>query len=211
MGPRRYRRGCVPAAATWFASAFWLQWGRDVTVADVAKVVLAECDAVKALQWGRDVTVADVGTSDDSTCASASSFNGAATLPSRMYTRREAGHNCFPVLQWGRDVTVADVQSAHVRALSVGRASMGPRRYRRGCPWSRWRRCSSTRTLQWGRDVTVADVRGVPTHRRRPSRFNGAATLPSRMFPFERASHVGTWTLQWGRDVTVADVAKTAL
>ncbi len=65
------------------------------------------------------------------------------------------------VLQWGRDVIVADGRAASARP--------------RCCLW-----------LQWGRDVIVADGRSAPRPRSRRSRaaglrFNGAATLSSRM------------------------------
>ena len=59
---------------------------------------------------------------------------------------------------------------------------MGPRRYRRGC-------------LYLSYSVGV-----------RCTRFNGAATLPSRMWKTNVFLPGSLLTLQWGRDVTVADV-----
>ena len=232
MGPRRYRRGCRVLGSTIGSSPTRLQWGRDVTVADVSRapssstptkrtlqwgrdVTVADVkfDIVPAsrpgheLQWGRDVTVADVPTRSTSGLGWTSSFNGAATLPSRMLVLRPLiNRNETWALQWGRDVTVADVGSSFLwveqgasgfngaatlpsrmydreparasdvhrfngaatlpsrmccglrrRSCVAGWASMGPRRYRRGCfsgqvDW--W----FADTLQWGRDVTVADV-----------------------------------------------------
>ncbi len=66
-----------------------LQWGRDVIVAD-GTAERDEIDvAVGVLQWGRDVIVAD-GIRPPSSRLRALSFNGAATLSSRMASRRQA-------------------------------------------------------------------------------------------------------------------------
>ncbi len=129
MGPRRYRRGwdsaswgllswpsCFNGAATLSSRMgnprrytsrrrSQLQWGRDVIVADGSM----DYDArawTDLLQWGRDVIVAD-GWGCHSSVGSCSCFNGAATLSSRMGKR-----------PW--------------TPLPHSRASMGPRRYRRG-------------------------------------------------------------------------------
>ena len=58
MGPRRYRRGnAIPAGGLdW---EILLQWGHDVTVAEMMKA-----DGMPklplSLQWGHDVTVAEM-------------------------------------------------------------------------------------------------------------------------------------------------------
>ncbi len=62
---------------------FALQWGRDVSVADVPLTPI-EWEPTKKLQWGRDVSVADV-------------------------PDIETARVILAVLQWGRDVSVADV------------------------------------------------------------------------------------------------------
>ena len=82
MGPRRYRRGspCASAAAP---ARLMLQWGRDVTVADRPSFRRDGRIRTRRLQWGRDVTVADRRTCQ-SMRSGRSSFNGAATLPSRI-------------------------------------------------------------------------------------------------------------------------------
>ena len=87
--------GCFNGAATLPSRMFGLerleprtvvvlQWGRDVTVADVMRPSIGGISSLRWLQWGRDVTVADV--SPDPHRPGADSR-----------------------LQWGRDVTVADV------------------------------------------------------------------------------------------------------
>ena len=161
-------------------------------------------------------------------------FNGAATLPSRMSSRAKSSSSCHESqLQWGRDVTVADVYMPCGRREDRLRASMGPRRYRRGCRAASHPKRTTPRPgfngaatlpsrmsrrnvqkaiklfllLQWGRDVTVADV--FVYHRCTPNAkggFNGAATLPSRMSGRKAPTSHARAELQWGRDVTVADV-----
>ena len=110
-------------------------------------------------------------------------FNGAATLPSRIDEIDPTCPHANVELQWGRDVTVADreLRKRHVDSLRL-LASMGPRRYRRG---------SVPRTR-----LPICRSRG----------FNGAATLPSRIARMMRDRYINWFiTLQWGRDVTVAD------
>ena len=201
MGPRRYRRGSMISSSSAGASPA-LQWGRDVTVAD-RRMAASFSRRNAMLQWGRDVTVADraLTSSNNNTGIG---FNGAATLPSRIgYPRRLIRRTASSLqwgrdvtvadrsppttlngitqqLQWGRDVTVADRHRAGCDAAGLWKASMGPRRYRRGSFLResallgiveasmgprRYRRGSSTAApvanskvrLQWGRDVTVAD------------------------------------------------------
>ncbi len=158
MGPRRFRRGCLETRAVPGSVRVRLQWGRDVSVADVL-LRSYHTSAPYLLQWGRDVSVADVSATRTSAARKATSFNGAATFPSRMFAEPVLivlGRRCQ--LQWGRDVSVADVLGSDRAGRSPSAASMGPRRFRRGCrPSSR-----------------------SPTTR---SSFNGAATFPSRMCP----------------------------
>ncbi len=117
---------------------------------------LASVNVDATLQWGRDVSVADVGEYPKPRQAEPNSFNGAATFPSRMST-----------------VTLPPLPSLL--------ASMGPRRFRRGC-WDAWTIDPERSTLQWGRDVSVADVDlHAGGEQRKRVCFNGAATFPSRM------------------------------
>ena len=207
MGPRRYRRGCQPVPVLWSQAPLTLQWGRDVTVADVEEGDVQPLLDVEPLQWGRDVTVADVGGSEQESplCPTLASMGPrryrrgcltrtrsrtglcSASMGPRRYRRGcqvepehvlvaaalqwgrdvtvadvvyEVDGQVFVVklLQWGRDVTVADVNPFRVVCDCCDYASMGPRRYRRGC-------CGET---------------GGPD--RLNICFNGAATLPSRMW-----------------------------
>ena len=59
----------------------------------------------------------------------------------------------YEQLQWGRDVLVADVNALKAFGLQGSSASMGPRRFSRGCKTC----CSRTLSRTWG--------------------FNGAATF----------------------------------
>ncbi len=155
MGPRRYRRGWSAAGGTSHITA--LGFNGAATLSSRMDVAGDEIEPYfLLLQWGRDVIVADGRISSSS-------------APSLW------------LLQWGRDVIVADGRREPGRRESGRRASMGPRRYRRG--WSRPR----NRT-------------------RRASRsFNGAATLSSRMGTSLSGSRKSAGSLQWGRDVIVAD------
>ncbi len=60
MGPRRFRRGSLLPyrIGIWLAA---LQWGRDVSVAEVLSTARAR-GGITSLQWGRDVSVAEVST-----------------------------------------------------------------------------------------------------------------------------------------------------
>ena len=74
-----------------------------------------------------------------------------------MYVQVTVGLLQFDAL-WGPDVLVADVWSAVVVELENEVASMGPRRFSRGCPANWLPGLTMTYKLQWGRDVLVADV-----------------------------------------------------
>ncbi len=86
-------------------------------------------------------------------------------------------------LQWGRDVSVADVQCFDGCGWQdIAQASMGPRRFRRGCLAALAPAVepifASMGPRRFRRGcVHLEDVRVL----RRPFRFNGAATFPSRM------------------------------
>ncbi len=86
MGPRRFRRGCriyasrrpsrersFNGAATFPSRMFTISPSSSATI--------------MALQWGRDVSVADVTTKQNG-ASMVTGFNGAATFPSRMSGRR---------------------------------------------------------------------------------------------------------------------------
>ncbi len=89
MGPRRFRRGNATGSSP-VKMAFWLQWGRDVSVAEIhyADLFASRC---ATLQWGRDVSVAEINV---------------------LVT----GSPICLVLQWGRDVSVAEIGRGRVAA-----------------------------------------------------------------------------------------------
>src|SRR5450755_1438518 len=60
-------------------------------------------------------------------------FNGAATFPSRMHMKLSGIDPYSYMLQWGRDVSVADAPRSSAASVTASTASMGPRRFRRGC------------------------------------------------------------------------------
>ncbi len=118
------------------------------------------------------------------------SFNGAATLSSRMGRARlhaAQGSRCFN----GAATLSSRMVDAHQQMIKQieSDASMGPRRYRRGWVDVRFRH----------------DARGHGS-------FNGAATLSSRMVDGTGRvlQPVSDDLLQWGRDVIVADGRKIA-
>ncbi len=176
----------VADVPTWPSScrtARLLQWGRDVSVADV-RAAQREDARVGRLQWGRDVSVADVG--------------GGGGQQGSVIAQ----------LQWGRDVSVADVPDRAAHRIKDGAASMGPRRFRRGCATMCPEAAAETALLQWGRDVSVADVGafyidlGLATEELQWGRDVSVADVAAAVELMRKLDIV----LQWGRDVSVADV-----
>ena len=84
MGPRPNGRGNANVTVALDTLSASLQWGRDLTVAEIrsrARLSLRP----GPLQWGRDLTVAEIAHAPDL---------------AGMHT---------PGLQWGRDLTVAEI------------------------------------------------------------------------------------------------------
>ncbi len=84
MGPRRFRRGCAQERRPEGLLDFRLQWGRDVSVADVGDGTVEACvDGVASMgprRFRRGCRARfGLGRPIGSWC-----FNGAATFPSRM-------------------------------------------------------------------------------------------------------------------------------
>ena len=204
MGPRSFDRGKRHLGAIGMDRR-WLQWGRDLSIAESKKVgrgikkhwklqwgrdlSIAErppspCphqSTTESLQWGRDLSIAESSMTDRSDRARHSGFNGAAIFRSRKEEVR------------------AGIQL-------VRPASMGPRSFDRG----------KVMRVVWN----VSDHCG----------FNGAAIFRSRkgnalrptvaaaarasMGPrsFDRgkervgsASRRAPSALQWGRDLSIAE------
>ena len=108
MGPRRYRRGSL-RDTTCATGVVQLQWGRDVTVADRVRVVRDGAALGDASMGPRRYRRGSPTGSRLCAKLSGRSFNGAATLPSRIVSKRLSRRlRKIKMLQWGRDVTVAD-------------------------------------------------------------------------------------------------------
>ncbi len=228
MGPRRFRRGSFAPIARARDICLALQWGRDVSVAEV----LLRRDSLprrERLQWGRDVSVAEV--MDLRTRDSGGSF---ASMGPRRFRRGSFTCNLSvlrPVisLQWGRDVSVAEVVGWIRNAARGFRLQWGRDVSVAEVTWLVSLIYAVTQ-LQWGRDVSVAEVIRRAWFGTNQQGFNGAATFPSRksctscvvlsptaasMGPrrFRRGSpplcahdERRKSRLQWGRDVSVAEV-----
>ena len=92
--------------ATGESTVDWLQWGRDLSIAETVCFTLfrgLQC----ALQWGRDLSIAETVRA--------------------IYM--EPG---IERLQWGRDLSIAETPRRYCVHISVVSASMGPRSFDRG-------------------------------------------------------------------------------
>ena len=85
-----------------------LQWGRDLSVAECWLRSRQSRNSKHRLQWGRDLSVAE--------CGSALATIQPASMP----------------LQWGRDLSVAECKNQDAVLRWEGLASMGPRPFGRG-------------------------------------------------------------------------------
>ncbi len=155
MGPRRFRRGSRERSPS-LREFSPLQWGRDVSVAEVNAPV-ANSFSASGLQWGRDVSVAEV--SDPTyTNVVAGLLQWGRDVSVAEVSRHSGIKLGSSALQWGRDVSVAEVTGCSYVCLRDTRASMGPRRFRRG------------------------SLDRMPTQSLHHHSFNGAATFPSRKY-----------------------------
>ncbi len=108
MGPRLDSRGNTLTPSTNLTVAFWLQWGRDLIVAETSPNASLDVPS----------STASMGPRLDS--------RGNRSLLA-------ASVNAAP-LQWGRDLIVAETWPRQIEASSWCRASMGPRLDSRGNP-----------------------------------------------------------------------------
>ena len=129
-------------------SARWLQWGRNLIVAE-GQTQLRVSTSQASLQWGRNLIVAE------GCQVTAEVFQGRA-------------------LQWGRNLIVAEGEIRRAAELADS-ASMGPQLDSCGradhCFSSRMRA-----QLQWGRNLIVAEGRAPRCPAALLRGFNGAAT-----------------------------------
>ena len=147
MGPRPFGRGRAPATGT-MPSTSWLQWGRDLSVAE--------------------------GSSGIGKAGGRHSFNGAATFRSRKVPNYILADVLDGLLQWGRDLSVAE-GAPHLPYHLTQAASMGPRPFGRGRANPHCRIFSEKFALQWGRDLSVAEGNGF---RIAPDSCGGASMGP---------------------------------
>ncbi len=182
MGPRRCRRGRRPASAGAGARRAASMGPRRCRRGRIYVSGGVIFELQDALQWGR--VVAD---------AEGTRARNPAWTPQRS-------------LQWGRVVADAEGLNPVMMAHSSPRASMGPRRCRRG----RGRHTDSTssrRALQWGR--VVADAEGIAVHLPEIVTILAASMGPRRCrrgrFRRREASIAEGKALQWGRVVADAE------
>ena|GEM_PF-2234466 len=204
MGPRRFRRGNSRSNAPGVPPGNPLQWGRDVSAAEM-RVSRGEARRIPGASMGPRRFRRGNARSKGSGRSSRSSFNGAATFPPRKST-------------------------ATIVYVPLCRASMGPRRFRRG---NLQRAPAPAACLLRFNGAATFPPRKSSRRRRRlfgVRRFNGAATFPPRKstirnspkpkrcsfngaatFPPRKSA--GTFTglrldprLQWGRDVSAAEM-----
>ncbi len=81
MGPRPFGRGNA-LRVLHSTSDMGLQWGRDLSVAEMRSSIFRNQSGRFPLQWGRDLSVAEMMGSVFS-CMLSFRFNGAATFRSR--------------------------------------------------------------------------------------------------------------------------------
>ncbi len=130
MGPRPFSRGDLVVQLKDGAFVGWLQWGRDLSVAETRHSGTAAASTY-TLQWGRDLSVAETSSKSSSGSGSSSLQWGRDLSVAETSTRHAGGHRAAE-LQWGRDLSVAETLPPSAGAPGVSPASMGPRPFSRG-------------------------------------------------------------------------------
>ncbi len=131
------------------------------------------------LQWGRVVADAEGCRPRSTTRSRHSSFNGAASLPTRKAAAPtpRPGTGCRASMG-PRRCRRGRTARAAVLSVALHRASMGPRRCRRGRHEPSGARTATTRALQWGR--VVADAEGTTSSSSCPDPVGSASMGPRR-------------------------------
>ena len=101
-----------------------LQWGRNLTVAEGAKVGRRQLAEIK-LQWGRNLTVAE-GDAYAHAYARMHALQWGRNLTVAEGWMAFSSMATISALQWGRNLTVAEGGGPPLNRLPAGRASMGP-------------------------------------------------------------------------------------
>ena len=228
--PRRQRRGELGDWELAYAVTGQLQFGHDVSVVEKyggggganstnASFNLATTSAswrtrvgqcpqggVSALQFGHDVSVVENGRARRLRSTPVRRFNLATTSASWRTIRTEFLEAGESALQFGHDVSVVENIEGEAEAVATGRASIWPRRQRRGeqpaCRVDRRREPPgfnlATTSASW-RTVRVT------TTRRPPTSFNLATTSASWRTDMPHAPLVVRVELQFGHDVSVVE------
>src|SRR5579875_562073 len=102
----RSRKWFRPAQAIRAAGS--LQWGRDLSIAEIEPVAHSKRARPAGLQWGRDLSIAEIS------------------------RQRLLHYQEFPRLQWGRDLSIAEIHRPVVWVSNFRFSSMGPRSLDRG-------------------------------------------------------------------------------
>ena len=200
MGPQRFRRGDSDLHLS-AGYLIVLQWGRNVSVAEIPTGVTTTGGSVTASMGPQRFRRGDHRASPlRATGALASmgpqrfrrgdsAWTRSIVLTSTLQWGRNVsvaemdgrGTSVTPVrvLQWGRNVSVAEMTMASGGALTTVVASMGPQRFRRGdWPYLGWRAFPSHASMGPQR-FRRGDFAG-PLLSTYTTSFNGAATFPSR-------------------------------
>ena len=179
MGPRPFSRGNPHTANDGRPLHSWLQWGRDLSVAETSAGQNSPWPD-RSLQWGRDLSVAETRHAARQFMPKIR-FNGAATFQSRKrpvvlqqarllcasmgprpFSRGnpkqdERLHDLLDASMGPRPFSRGNPAQAREDAAHLAAASMGPRPFSRGNRSSGLARLT-TSTLQWGRDLSVAET-----------------------------------------------------
>jgi len=204
MGPRRYRRGNSASIAESVPQTMRLQWGHDVTVAEIVRVRV-------------------------SSSALASRFNGATTLPSRkcagsaLFGNNEPGFNgatTLPSRKCENDLARAPANVGFNGATTLpsrkcelyekarrgelcfnGATTLPSRKYEAAKLQS-----ALLSVLQWGHDVTVAEIIDDLSKNRTVNMLQWGHDVTVAEISVAIVEHRPSIRLQWGHDVTVAEI-----
>ena len=156
MGPRPFGRGNAEQGPRTRPCTCRLQWGRGLSVAEMARQLFAPLIRDAALQWGRGLSVAEI----ISICTISNSNS---------------------ILQWGRGLSVAEMRLRPQLRKRPWRLQWGRRPFGRGNRSFQDRQDVPLGTLQWGRrPFGRGNTYYVQTAPQGLMNFNGAAAFRSR-------------------------------
>ncbi len=180
MGPRSIDRGIALDNGPHRACTLVLQWGRDLSIAELTENLIFGFGA-ETLQWGRDLSIAE-------------------------FVDVAAGTTDVGTLQWGRDLSIAEL-SADVLLSAQGFRFNGAAIYRSRN--SRGTLPARAGALPRFNGAAIYRSRNSAKSRQNltlSKRFNGAAIYRSRN-SFGIVTRVcDEIRLQWGRDLSIAEL-----